>query len=208
MNETTPRPFLFALVVLALFFFIAGSGILFYRQMSTFKPKSALTLSPTQVPPVQVVAEQEIDSWRTYGNDTYHFTMNVPADWKQQDYSIHTAAGGIFVVFSPDDLPCGTCSYFNDGYFSIRVYNAKSYPDYYATFQARVKNIGSSAEYQKIDMAGEPGVLYANTLATEHQGWVYELSLDKDKGTAKAQDSKIFAKVFSSFAFTDLIFNK
>lgn len=151
--------------------------------------------------------ESEIESWTVYGNGRYEFTVEVPAKWNMQDYSAFHSNFGTVIAFSPKPLPCETCSYLNDGYFSIRIYNNQSDSGLYEIYAQKVKDVEEGIEYyRKIEMGGKPGISSDNSSIVENQGWVYELNLDKNNGTGKISESKILQRVFSSFKFTN-IFN-
>ncbi|HVZ12532.1 MAG TPA: hypothetical protein VG965_05900, partial [Patescibacteria group bacterium] len=160
--------------------------------------------TPSAVSPT-VEVEPEVNNWMPYNNDKFNFSINVPDGWKSQDYSSQ-ANGGAQIAFSPNSLPCDTCTYFYDGFFSIKIYNQKTSPDAYADYQQRLAFIGKKEGYQQIKIGAAQGVLAANTVALASQGYIYELSLDEDHGSKNAVDSKIFMNVLSSIKFTGLAF--
>jgi hypothetical protein len=168
---------------------------------------STLDLSPSPLVSVTPASEPVVLSWRDYSNDTYNFTFAVPEGWHEQKFISPDSKEGTLVAFSPDPLPCETCTYFYNGYFSIKIYNQKTDPERYAAFLQRMNAVGKSEEYVGIVLDGAKGVLFGSTLAAENHGWIYELSLDKDQGNGKIVDSQLFKKVLSSFKFTYLLFN-
>jgi hypothetical protein len=134
----------------------------------------------------------------------YNFTAEVPSDWNEEDYMPSYATGGTLIAFSPDPLPCNTCSYYYSGYFSIRIFSQTSDPESYALFTQKVQQLGKNPEYKEANLGNKKAVAFANTIATENQGWVYELSLDRDQGNTNIEESEIFQKVASSFTFINL----
>lgn len=191
---------------------VVGIGILvgiwfYYTSYQTPAPKSSLVLSPTPTKPA-VRTEPQVDNWTQYSNNTYNFSIQIPAKWNIQDFSSQYPTGGTQIAFSPDMLPCNTCTYFYNGFFSVRIYNQKTSPEFYSAYQERVKNIGQNADYQSVTIAEKPAVMYANTVALENQGWVYEFSLDTHQGKDKVIDSKIFQRAVTSLQFTGVVFNK
>jgi hypothetical protein len=164
----------------------------------------ASTVKPT------VPQDPVVTTWRNYTNDEYNFAMDVPSDWNEQAFSPsqpQESKGGTQVAFSPNPLPCETCSYFYDGYFSVKVYTQKSDAASYTNFVQKMNNIGKSAEYQGIILDGIKGVMTINTISAENHGYVYEISLDLDKGHGKIADSLVFRHAVNSFKFTYLLFN-
>jgi hypothetical protein len=181
-------------------------GFIFYRPNNTPQPLSIYKVDPSGSITPTTGQEPIIHYWRSYENKEYNFTLAVPKNWNEQEYKAQLN-GGAFIAFSPDSLPCETCTYFGDGFFSIRVYNEKSYPELYAEFQKRMKNLGKHADYRGVYLGEKVGVAFANTVAVEHQGWVYEVALDKDDGKADINNSPIFKHVLASFKFTTLFNN-
>jgi hypothetical protein len=187
--------------------FIAA-GIFFNQKQNTaVTPSSLLVLSPS--PYVSRAQEQEpaVAAWEVYTNEKYNFTLNVPTGWNRQEYENGNTAGGTVIAFSPMTLPCKTCTYVHEGYFSIRLYNQQTDPTFYAAFQQRLKAMNNSKEYLPIQLDGKKGVMFGSTVAVENEGWVYELSLDKENGTIPALNSQYFQKFASSLKFTYLIFD-
>ena len=196
-----------------LIFIVLGVGAfvwiyLVLPQHTSITTVSTLDFSPTKQTEKKSQSEPVIASWINYSNDKYTVSFSVPEDWYQQDFSASYPHGGTLVAFSPDPLPCDTCTYFKNGFFSLHIYNQKSDPDMYTSFLQRIKNAQNDKTYQLISTNSGRGVIYANTLAIEHFDWVYELSLDANDGKTKITDSAIMQKVTSSFQFTGLIFNK
>jgi hypothetical protein len=167
---------------------------------------STLDLNPSPSAAPTSAVEDVPSSWENYNNDEYSFTLDYPKDWYKQNY-ISDSKNGLFLAFSPEPLPCETCSYLHDGYFSIKIYNQKTNPEAYAAYLQRTQSIGKIAGYQPVQLSNRKGVLFENTIAVENEGWIFELLFDKDGGTAKMLDSEIFKKVYSSFRFTNLQFN-
>ncbi len=172
------------------------------KPVSTFDINPSPKVSPTSMP------EPEIITWRVYNNDIYNFSVEVPQEWYQEDYASLYQNGGTVIAFSPSKLPCKTCTYFRDGYFSIKIFNQQTDPIFYTAFTERKNNLGKQKEYIQIQLDKKPGVYFANIADVESQGWVYEFSFDKDKGQANAVESKIFQRVLSSMKFTKLTFEE
>lgn len=196
---------IFVTVIAGIVLIIIGTLIL--HQQANIKPESTFSLTPT-VKTVQngPLKEPDVESWRTYNNSLYNFTVNVPDNWKEQEYSSSQPNGGFVVAFSPDELPCKTCTYFRNGFYSIKLFNQKSDPDYYKDFATRLANVGKSKDLQGVFLGKYKGVISGNSIAFDHSDWVYELSLDVKDGTLGINDSKIFQKVISSFHFSELLF--
>jgi hypothetical protein len=171
------------------------------------QPISQLVLTPSPVVSPTPVSEPIVTAWRSYGNNQYNFTLEVPESWYEQDYAKAYPDGGTVVAFSPDPLPCATCTYVREGYLSVKVYNQKTHPERYADFLERVKKVGQDPKYVGVALNKKPGVFFANTIAVENQGWVYELTLDADLGDKNALESYIFQRAATSFTFTYLLFN-
>lgn len=169
---------------------------------STFELNPSVAVSPTREP------EPFVTSWRNYSNDKYNFAIDVPSDWHEQEIEVPGTEGGLLVAFSPNDLPCKTCSYVYDGFYSIKIYNQQTDPQSYAAFIDRANSVGKKEGYQAINLDGIKGVWFQNTLSAQNHGWVYELSLDKDQGQANITESLIFKKALNSFRFTYLLFNE
>lgn len=175
------------------------------QQAAMLHFQSSLVLSPTPTPPN--APEPEVTSWKTYNNDKYNFALDMPADWHVQDYSAFFNNKGTLIAFSPNPLPCETCSYLHDGYFSIRIYNQQTDPQLYDTFQQNVAKVGHDATYRQVTIGSKPALLFGNTVAVANQGWVYEFSLDKDNGNADIMKAAIFQRSLTSFVFTGLFDN-
>lgn len=166
---------------------------------STFVLTPSPVLSPTQAP------EPVVTSWTTYKNDTYNFTIDVPDGWNQQE--ITPPSGGLIVAFSPNALPCKTCTYVHEGYYSVRIFNNTTDQQAYADFTSKMQAIGKSKEILPIKLNNVTGFLLGNIAAVQNHGWVYEVVLDTNNGNDKALDSQLFQKAASSLAFTYLIFS-
>lgn len=199
-------------VWLSTIFVLVGLGIVgmlfYYHPQDATPPVSSIVLSPspvtsgTQEKPV----DPTVESWKPYDNATYLFTINIPDGWNFQDYKDNFPKGGTLLAFSPDTLPCSTCSYVHDGFFSIKIYNNEVDPTSYANFQSKIKNVGKDPQTLGVYVDQKVGVLIGNTISVENQGWVYEISYDVENGEAKPFDSKLFQQIMSSFRFTGLQF--
>jgi hypothetical protein len=186
-------------------------GIILSPKKELVKPESSFSFAPSVTPqapsPTQNQAEPVITSWRTYTNNDYEFAIDVPTDWKEQEFK-KPDQKGIIVAFSPNSLPCETCTYFYDGYYSVRVFNSLTDPEYYIDYQKRKALIGKDPNYRQVQLGNSSGVFSGNKVALEHEKYVYELSFDKDQGKANISDSKIFQNAASTFHFTSLQFIK
>ncbi len=192
---------LFILIVI-----VAGIAFVFYHQSEPLATPSQLVLSPTQAASPTPVSDPVVISWATYNSDTYNFTIDKPSDWNQQQYIL--PSGGFLIAFSPITLPCATCSYVHNGFYSVKVFNQQTDPDAYKNYTTSMQNVGKSADYQKAQLDGHIGVLFGNTVSVENNGWVYQVTLDANNGNEKVEDSKLFVKAATSVKFTNLIFNK
>lgn len=162
---------------------------------SVMNPQAALSVTPGPDP--------EIAAWKTYTNQLYRFSVTVPAAWYLQDYQAMHPSGGTMVAFGPDPLPCGDCSYIKNGYLSLRIFNEKTDPEYYALYATRVKLLGRSKEYKQAVIGDKTGVATDTTVALEQNGWVYEFTLDKNNGNATIEDSPIFNRIVNSITFQE-----
>src|SRR5206468_218448 len=97
-------------------------------------------------------SDPDIQTWTPYENTTYNIGFDYPADWNTQDYSSFYNTGGGFVAFSPDELPCSSCSYLNNGYFSFRAYNQTTDPALYNLYLSKTKKVENDPTYKKISM--------------------------------------------------------
>ncbi len=181
-------------------------GVLILHQNQNIKPESTFSIEATPKVAGQFT-DPPVDSWRTYASQTYNFTVDVPSTWREQEYPSPQPNGGFMVAFSPDELPCKTCTYFRNGFFSIRLYNQKSDPDYFKDFATRLANAGKTKDLQGVQLGKYKGVISGNTIAFDHSDWVYEISLDVKDGTLGVNDSKLFQKAVTSFHFSELLFN-
>lgn len=157
--------------------------------------KSSDSLSATPGP------DPEITEWKAYTNAPYRFSLTVPAAWYSQDYQAMHPSGGTLIAFGPDPLPCSDCSYIRNGYLSLRIFNEKTDPEYYALYANRVKLLGRSKEYKEAVIGEKHGVATDTTVAVEQNGWVYEFTLDKNDGKAKIEDAAIFNRIVNSLTF-------
>lgn len=205
MNKTL-HPGIVVLVSFGIIFLIIGF-ILLNMNPSISPVTSRLDVNPSQPAPSTVTAEPQVPSWINYNNDKYNFTLQIPDGWNVQEFDLQNPYGGTLVAFSQNSLPCKTCTYVHDGFFSIKIYNQKSDPDFYAMFSQRMKAVGQVKGYQKIMLGQVTGVGYTNTLTVETHGWVYELTLDRNNGSGSFTDSNVFMKAASSLKFTYLEFN-
>jgi len=195
------KEWVFTLVVVGVILIAIGVVIRF--QDTNFSPKSNFNpienSNKTKKDP-----EPVIDSWKLYSNDQYNFSIEVPEMWNIQEYPPIQPNGGFMVAFGPNDLPCKTCTYFKNGYYSIKLFNEKSDPEYYKYFQTQVSNIGKVEGLKPITIGKYSGVMSNNTISIDHKDWVYELSLDAKEGTMQIPQSKIFQKASHSFKFTGI----
>lgn len=189
-------------------FFLLGLiiivGAIYYRSDTTYNIPSTFSLSPTPIPSPTKALEPFVGTWATYNNDKYNFTIDYPSNWIQQEYDQQS---GFRIAFSPNTLPCKDCTYVHEGYYSVRVYNQKTDSLSYTDFTTRMKNAGKSKDYLLIRIDDKSAVLFANTVALENNGWVYEISLDTNNGNENVIDSKLFQKAATSLKFTYLLFN-
>jgi hypothetical protein len=209
MNNKVLFTTLSMLAVISIVLIIVATNISGKKDMAKeedMKPVSTFDLNPSPKVSPTPIPEPEIADWRIYSNDQYNFSIEVPQDWYQEDYSSLYQTGGTVIAFSPTKLPCKTCTYFRDGYFSIKIFNQQTDPIFYTAFTERKNNLGKNKEYIEIQLDKKPGVYFANIADVENQGWVYEFSFDKDQGKANAIESKIFQHVLFTMKFTKLLF--
>jgi len=186
-----------------------GFGLLYFPRHDEVKFQSTFDVNGTSPTPQRTpTPEALILQWDLYENNDYRFSLEYPKDWYKVDYAPFFQNNGTLIAFSPSPLPCQTCSYLKDGYISLKIYNQKTAPKDYADYKTRLEGVKQSKDYIAIQLNGRPGVLYGNLAAVEDNGWVYEFSLDKNKGTNTENplNSKIFTHVLTSFKFTDLQF--
>lgn len=185
--------------------FLIFAGFLTRQQDDTIQPQSTVSISPTATPTIgNPLNESLVNSWRAYANDQYNFSIEVPAEWVQQEYPQTT--GGFLVAFAPHELPCSTCTYFRDGYFSVKVYNEKTDSEPYRDFKFRMENISKIKDYQAVQLSESKGLMGISTFAIEHGGAIFEISLDINDGNSKISESKILQKVITSLKFNELQF--
>ncbi len=192
--------------LLILIVIVTGIAFMFYHQSEPLATPSQLVLSPTQSVSPTSAADPVVISWTTYNNDKYNFTIDKPSDWNQQEYTL--PSGGFLIAFSPNTLPCATCSYVHNGFYSVKVFNQQTDADAYKNYTTAMQNIGKSAGYQKAQLDNHIGVLFGNAVSVENNGWVYQVTLDANNGNQNAEDSKLFVKAATSMKFTNLIFTK
>ena len=184
-------------------------GIMIYYLMPTKKSVetiSTFSLSPTSPPAQKTPTEPLVEKWQVYANEQFNFSLQIPDKWHVQDYAKIYPNGGTLIAFSPDPLPCDTCTYFRNGYFSLRLFNEKSSPESYILYTQRMKAVGKNKEYQGVKIKEATGVMSANLLAFEHEGWVYEFSLDYNNGSMRIIDSSLMQKIILSISYTGLKF--
>jgi hypothetical protein len=169
--------------------------------------KNPFTESLTPATQISNETDPDISTWTPYENAQFSISFDIPDTWHTQDYSSFYNNGGVFVAFSPQELPCATCSYLNNGYFSLRIYSQQTDPALYSIYLEKVKKVEQDPTYKKVPMDSKVGILNANTVSVESDGWIYDLSLDKNNGSASIETSTIMKHVLSSFKFTKL-FNK
>lgn len=173
--------------------------------------KSGYGLTPTKAPAKQTVkqtsGEPVVYSWEKYDNDKYQFSLDIPEGWHKQEYNVEPPYGGTIIAFSPNSLPCGTCSYIRDGFFSIRIYDQNSAPGDFALFAQRYKS-NDAKDFRKINIAGGVGILTASAISATHENKIFEMSLDNYNKEANISTSQIFSKFVFSLTFTDLQFRQ
>lgn len=207
MEEGTQKTAWLVTVIVVGVVFVAIGALILYRQESV-KPESTFELNSISKPPSETkFSEPKVPAWKTYSNSIYNFAVDVPDQWNIQEYPSQLPNGGFTVAFSPDKLPCRTCTYFRNGYYSIRLYNQKTDPEYFKDFQTRLSNAGKSKDFVSAQIGKYKGVITGNLAAFDHADWVFEFSLDAHDGNLKIEDSKLFQHAISSFRFTDLLFN-
>lgn len=207
MSERKDYSLIIVLVVVGALFL--GLIAIFYPKNNTdVAPASTLVLSPSPSVVPTAVTEPFISSWKPYTNEKFGFILDVPADWYIQDYAAGYPNGGTVVAFSPNPLPCETCAYFRNGYFSIRIYNETTDSGYYKLFLQKQKSAGKSKEYQQAQLGKKPAIASSNAISAEYEGWVYEFALDINEGKSNFMDSPLFMKAASSFTFTGLQFEE
>jgi hypothetical protein len=188
---------------------LVAVGALIHYRSTSIKPESTFDINhPASQSATTVTAEPLIDAWRTYINSSYNFSVDVPSEWKEQGYPAPLPSGSFLVAFGPDKLPCRTCTYFRNGYYSVKIYNQTTDPDYFKDFEGRMANVGKSKDFIGLTLGEYKGVLNGNTVAFDHKDWIYELNLDANNGSMSINDSKIFQRAVNSFKFTGLLFNK
>jgi hypothetical protein len=192
---------------IALLILCIAVGAIYYRgpKINVDELKSSLDLNPKASGSASI--DPIVTAWKVYSNPQYQFTITVPDSWNIVDYTRAHPNGGTLLAFSPDQLPCDTCSYLRNGYFSIRIFNQKTYPEYYAQFAQRPLKVGKDPAYREVMIGNKKGIAFANTVAIEDKGWVYEFALDRNDGKDSYMDSEIFQKVVLSFSSTDTLFD-
>lgn len=181
-------------------------GFMLYHKSSPTPPPSTFVLTPSPILTPTKTPEPVITSWTTYKNDKYNFTIAFPDGWKQQEFTLPT--GGFLVAFSPNALPCSSCTYIHEGYYSVKVYNQSTDPKLFADYSAAKQSLGKSKDVLPIHMGGLSGILYGNSAVVENHNWIYAVTLDNNNGTDSPLSSQLFQKAASSLQFTYLIFAK
>jgi hypothetical protein len=191
-----------ALIIICIIF-----GFIYYKgpKLDVNELKSSLDLNPQASGSATV--DPAVTQWRLYSNPQYQFSITVPDEWHQEDYTPAHPNGGTLLAFSPDPLPCNTCSYLRNGYFSIRIFNERSFPEYYAQYAQSIKKVGQDPTYREVVVGKKKGIAHANLVTIEHLGWILEFSLDRNDGKDTYSDSEIFQRVVSSFTSTDILFD-
>ena len=185
---------------------IIGLMIYYPKQPEVLPSTFSLTPSPSPVTSPTASAEPVVTSWTTYTNNDYNFTISIPDGWNQQEYKLPS---GVFIVaFSPNALPCSTCTYVHEGYFSVKIFNQKTDQQAYTTFTTSLQNIGKVKGYQQAQLNNVKGVLYGNTVEVENHNLVYQVTLDANNGSMDVLSSQLFQKFASSLEFTYLIFSQ
>jgi hypothetical protein len=200
------------LIVLVIIFSIPVIILVAKNKQENLPPvqfQSGYELTPTQAVsklPAQKIVEPDVSVWEIYNNDNLQFKISYPKDWHQQEYKVDPPYGGKIVAFSPNNLPCSSCSYVRNGYFSIRVFDQTDAPGDYNLFLQRLQSNGGEG-FKKINFGGGIGILTSNTISVEHENKVFEMSLDNlNKNNMQVLDSKLFQKFALSLAFTNLQF--
>jgi hypothetical protein len=189
--------------LLVIFGIVAG-GFYFYQQSNVLPVQSTFVLSQTPQPSPAKTAEPIVTDWTTYSNTNFNFTLTVPDGWNQQTYK--GPYGATIVAFSPNNLPCGDCSYVHDGFFSVKIFNQTTDQQAYKDFTDRQKAASQDPKYQAIQIQGKPGLMYGNIVDIPNNNFIYEVSLDTDNGNDTVMSSKIFQKIAGSLQFTNLVF--
>lgn len=187
---------------------LVAVGLLIHYKQSDIRPESTFDFNAPQKNTQATIKEPIITDWRTYANSSYNFSVDVPSNWQEQEYPSPMPSGTFLVAFGPEKLPCKTCTYFRNGYYSVKIYNQTSDPDYFKDFEGRMANVGKSREFIGIQLGDYKGVINGNTVAFDHKDWVYELNLDASNASMKITDSQIFQRAINSFKFTGLLFDK
>ena len=209
MNDKTKYLALYICVAIVIVLLVTG-GIA-TQKAKEVPPASVLNLNPSSETSPTSTQSMEPESlpysWEEYSNDEYNFSLTYPEDWYKEEYTPKESHDEMFIAFSPEPLPCANCTYIHDGYFSIKIYNQKTDAGAYAAFLQRLKSIGKAEGYLPAQLGGKQGVFFSNTISVENEGWVFEVTLEKNGGKASIEDSPIFKRIFSSFKFTNLIFS-
>ena len=200
MEKHAPLISLFIVIML-----LFVGGFFLYHQNTPTPVASTFVLTPSPIATPTKPPEPVVTTWTTYKNDKYNFTINYPDGWNQQEFTL--PSGGFLVAFSPTSLPCATCTYVHEGYYSVKVYNQTTDPKTYADYAAAKQTLGKSKDVIAIHMGGIQGILYGNTAAVENHNWIYAVTLDSNNGTDNALSSQLFQKAASSLQFTYLIFS-
>src|SRR5581483_7515092 len=84
------------------------AGFFFYHHSNSNQYTSTLTLNPTQAVSVAVTPtlapEPFVTNWTQYSNDQFHFSIDIPQGWNEQQYSSSFPRGGTIIAFSPNSL--------------------------------------------------------------------------------------------------------
>jgi len=193
-------------ILLCILLILGAVIFISFRPQKPIEPFSTFSLTPS--PSLSPGTEPEVASYKIYLNDSFYFSLAMPEEWFVQDFSKAHPQGGSIVAFSPEKLPCESCTYFRNGFYSIHIYNKTSFPEQYAAFQQKMAAVGKHKDYRAVQIGGRDGVFSPDSVAVEHQGWVYEFRLDKDIGKKNIAESKILVKALTTFQFTGLEFGK
>ena len=195
---------LIGLGIFVIFFVIIGFFV--YHQNQPTLVTSSLVLTPSPAVSPSPTTPPQVDSWHTYTNSTYNFTIDAPTGWNQQEFT--PATGNFIVAFSPNTLPCATCTYVHDGYFSVIVYTQQTDPQRYKAYTQNMQNAGKDKNIIPVTLEGIHGILVGNEISIPNHGYIYELSLDTNDGNDSALKSDIFKHAANTFHFTYLIFSQ
>jgi len=211
--EAKPGPKIFKkmLIVLAILFFLI-TPLGFYIKVKTEQfavRQERLAESQRQAALQKIIEdskkrEKEIISWERYKNEQFGFELEYPSGWFMKIYppEYWTQWGGaeeIVIAFAEKEMP----KYWSADipYFWISIYQSDEQNFMYQNFRSRMSKIGTSLFFSAT-LGGEKGVDNGLSIAVQHGGYVYELSLhsvlDENLNLVYSDISK---KIWSSFKF-------